>query len=144
MTDAELVLLKLSRLREHVALARRRRPADAGVLASDLDLRDALALSVLVAAGEAVEVAMHVVTDQGWGLPDSQRAALDALARAGVIDGDLAVTLGGVVHVRNRIAHGYASVDHARLWAELPQGLDALERFASAIARWMASQPGAP
>lgn len=28
--------------------------------------------------------------------------------------------------LRNRIAHGYASVDFARIWAELPSGLEAL------------------
>ena len=43
----------------------------------------------------------------------------------------------GVARVRNRIAHGYASVDHARLWAELPAGLDALALFAVRVAAWL-------
>jgi hypothetical protein len=32
------------------------------------------------------------------------------------------------------LAHGYASVDLSRLWAELPSGLDALARYVGAIA----------
>ena len=36
--------------------------------------------------------------------------------------------------LRNRLAHGYASVNVQRLWAELPQGLDALDDYARAIA----------
>jgi uncharacterized protein YutE (UPF0331/DUF86 family) len=36
--------------------------------------------------------------------------------------------------LRNRLAHGYASVDHERLWNELPQGLDALQRLVDAVA----------
>ncbi len=47
----------------------------------------------------------------------------------------------GVAGVRSRIAHGYASVDHARLWAELPAGLDALALFA---VRGRAHTPGPP
>lgn len=39
--------------------------------------------------------------------------------------------------LRNRLAHGYGSVDVERLWQELPAGLDALDRFAAAIAAWI-------
>ena len=39
--------------------------------------------------------------------------------------------------MRNRIAHGYASVDHERLWGELPDGLRALDAFAAAVAVWL-------
>lgn len=49
MTDVALVLLKLSRLRDYVVLARRRRPEEAAELATDVDRRDALALALLVA-----------------------------------------------------------------------------------------------
>lgn len=49
MTDAEIVLRKLATLREHVARARRRRPATVDVLLGDYDLQDALYMSLLVA-----------------------------------------------------------------------------------------------
>lgn len=137
MTDVALVLLKLARLREFVALARRRRPEEAAVLATDVDRRDALALALLVALSEAVDVAMHMATDEGWGVPDSQRAAFDVLERHRVIDASVARALTGIVHVRNRIVHGYASVDHEKLWAELPAGLHALEAYAAAVASWI-------
>lgn len=58
--------------------------------------------------------------------------------------------------LRNRLAHGYASVDMERigpfarldgptdlqdalaLWTELPAGIEALERFSSAVAAHLA------
>ncbi|MCC7541043.1 MAG: DUF86 domain-containing protein [Deltaproteobacteria bacterium] len=137
MTDVELVLLKLSRLRDFVQLARSRRPPSAEQLEADLERRDALALAVLVAAQEAVDVAYHVASDEGWGLPDSHGAAFDLLVAHGVLDVEIANAVRQVVRVRNRIAHGYASIDHARIWHELPEGLDALERYAAAVARWL-------
>lgn len=137
MTDAPLVLHKLSRLRDYVALARRRRPESADEMERDIDRRDALALALLVAVQESIDVAYHVAADEGWGLPDSHAAAFAFLASHGVVTPDLAAELSGVARVRNRIAHGYASVDHLRLWQELPRGLDVLDEYAAAIARWL-------
>jgi uncharacterized protein YutE (UPF0331/DUF86 family) len=41
---------------------------------------------------------------------------------------------------RNRIAHGYASVDVERLFTETPAGLDALERYAVALGTMVAGR----
>lgn len=138
MTDTLLVLRKLSVLREHVARARRRRPASVEAFRADLDLQDAAAMSLLVATQEAVDVALHVAADEGWGLAGSNAEAIEMLAHHGVITQALARALRQVIAVRNRIAHGYASVDLDRLWNELPSGLDTLDQYAAAVATWMA------
>ena len=137
MTDVGLVLHKLQRLNENIALVRQRRPPAADRLAADLVLRDAMALALLVAVQEAIDIAYHLAADEGWGVPDSHAAAFDMLASQGVLDADLAGRVTSVARVRNRIAHGYASVDHTRLWHELPDGLDALEAFARNVAAWL-------
>lgn len=137
MTDAELVLHKIQRLREYVALARERRPDESTTLEKDLVLRDAMALALLIAVQEAIDIAYHVAADEGWGIPDSHAAAFELLAAHGVLTGDLTRRLQGVARVRNRLAHGYASVDHSRLWRELPDGLEALDAFAASVASWL-------
>lgn len=130
MTDVELVLHKLRRLREQLALVRERRPEAADVLTTDLVLRDALALALLVATQEVVDIAYHMAADSGWGVPKSHADALELLAKHGVLRPETAASVTVVARVRNRIAHGYASVDHQMLWIELPAGLDTLEAFA--------------
>ncbi len=135
MTDPLILLKKLAMLREHAARVRRRRPPAQATFEADIDIQDALALSFLVAVQEANDIAMHIAADEGWDLPGSYAEAFEILARHSVITVDHARELGGVAAVRNRIAHGYASLDPGRLWAELPAGLDALERFVEAIAR---------
>jgi uncharacterized protein YutE (UPF0331/DUF86 family) len=52
----------------------------------------------------------------------------------GVIDTALARRLAAMAALRNRLAHGYASVDVERIWSELPEGLAALDGFAAAVA----------
>jgi len=46
--------------------------------------------------------------------------------------------MAGAAGLRNRLAHGYASVDPERLWAELPQGLDALDEYARGVGAFVA------
>lgn len=131
-------------LREHVARIRERRPSTASAFEADAVLQDAVALNVVVATQEAADIAMHMAADEGWGVPGSYRECFELLASQGVITTEHAGQLGNVVGVRNRIAHGYASVDPARLWNELPAGLDALDRFVEAIAKFADGERSSP
>lgn len=141
MTDAGLVLDKLRRLRDGVVLVRERRPSAPEVLATDGILRDAIAMALLVTVQEAIDIAYHVAADEGWGVPNSHAEALDLLASHRVLSAELARRVTAVVQVRNRLAHGYATVDHDRLWREIPGGLADLEAFAQSVAAWLPSIP---
>ncbi|MGH7899893.1 MAG: type VII toxin-antitoxin system HepT family RNase toxin [Candidatus Binatia bacterium] len=121
----------------HLGRAKRRRPETVEALRADVDLQDALALSLLVAIQEAVDLAFHIVADEGWGVPSSYAESFEILSRHGVIDAALAGDMAAASGLRNRIAHGYALLDVSRLWHEIPTGLAALERYAAAIARFV-------
>ncbi|HEY3356475.1 MAG TPA: HepT-like ribonuclease domain-containing protein [Polyangia bacterium] len=84
MTDAPLILRKIAVLREHLARVRRRRPATVEAFRDDVDLQDGVALSLFVAIQEAVDTALHVVADEGWGVPASYAEAFTTLAQHGV------------------------------------------------------------
>jgi uncharacterized protein YutE (UPF0331/DUF86 family) len=133
MTNVALVSRKLAVLQEHLRRLNERRPADAATLERDLLLQDAVAMSVMVVVQEAMDIALHVAADEGWELAATYREAFVVLARHGVIDDALAASLGSAVQLRNRIAHGYSSLDTGRLWAELPQGIASFQSFAGAI-----------
>lgn len=141
MTDKELVLRKLAILREHASRAARRRPADLEAFKRDDDAQDALAMSLFVALQEAIDVAFHIDADEGWSTPASNAESFETLATHAVIDRELADKLVVTVRIRNRLAHGYATVDVERVWRELPDGLAQLESYAAAVTKWLAAQP---
>jgi uncharacterized protein YutE (UPF0331/DUF86 family) len=89
-------------------------------------------------------IALHIASDEGWELASTYRGAFDVLAQRKVIDAGLAASLGNTAQLRNRIAHGYASVDAARLWTELPTGIAAFTAFAAAIGLFLQQAAGAP
>ena len=137
MTDPAVIARKLSALTEHCRRLRQRRPVDLEKLRESTLLQDAIALSILVAVQEAVDIALHISSDEGWGVPASYRESFELLARNGVVTADLANSMANAAALRNRIAHGYGTVDLDRLWADLPSGVATLEVFAGAIARYL-------
>ena len=139
MTDSAVVLRKLTSLREQVSRIRRRRPIDLAAFKFDTDRQDAIGMSLLVAIQDALDIALHMASDEGWGVPASYADGFALLASHGVIDTALASTLGNMAALRNRLAHGYAGVDMERIWTELPAGLAALEAFSSAVAGRLAA-----
>lgn len=111
-------------------------------LAADTERQDALGMALLVAIQEAIDLAFHVVTDERWGTPQSYADGFDLLAKGGVIDPELALEMTRATGLRHRLAHGYATIDLPRLWAELPRGLDALIEYAQAIGAYASREPG--
>jgi len=137
VTNKGLVLHKLGTLRTHVERLVRRRPEALDLLQHDVDLQDAIGMSVLVAVQEAVDIAFHIATDEGFGLPASNAESFDLLAKHHVVSSELAAALVRAAGLRNRLAHGYASIDVVRLWNELPEGVRALSEFSKAVASWL-------
>lgn len=83
MTDAMVVARKLAVMREHLDRVRRRRPDALEDLKMDSDRQDALAMSLLVVVQESLDLAFHLVTDEGWGLPASYAESFEILAKRG-------------------------------------------------------------
>lgn len=110
---------------------------DAGaILAQPLDAfladvrgRDVATFYVFLAVQECIDLGAHWVADAGWTPPDDAASTFDVLADRAAIDRPLADAMRAAVGLRNRIAHGYAMLDHRRLYAESREGLPALRRF---------------
>lgn len=141
MTNASLVARKLAILEDHLQRLRERRPASVEPFRSDLLLQDAIGMSVLVVVQEAMDIALHIASDEGWELSSTYRESFAVLARHAVIDAALSASLAGAAQLRNRIAHGYASLDVERLWTELPSGIASFEAFAASVSAFLRRPP---
>jgi len=140
VTNAALVTRKLAVVDEHLRRLRERRPEELESFMKDLLLQDAVALSVLVVVQEAMDIALHIASDEGWELASTYRDAFVVLERHGVIPAALAASLASAAQLRNRIAHGYATLDPGRLWSELPAGVASFEAYARSVSAFI--RPG--
>lgn len=134
MVRAEVVARKVARASAWLADASAILARPHEEYLADRRQRDLASFYLQLAIQEAIDLAAHWVSDEGWTPPADASATFDVLAERGAIDRDLATAMRAAVGVRNRIAHGYAGVDHARLHAEASSGVADVERFLAAIA----------
>ena len=134
MVNRDLVARKIARATAWMndAEAIVSQPLDAFL--GDVKSRDLATFYLFLAIQEAIDLGAHWIADAGWTPPDDTASVFDVLAGRGVIDQPLADPLRSAAGLRNRIAHGYASVDHRRLHAESQDGLRSLRQFFAAIA----------
>ena len=137
MTSADVVTRKLLSLNDALRELARPAAADANALVQDAILRAAVERWLQVAIEACVDIAEHVVADEGWTPPTSARAAFEVLALNGRIPVDLAQRLGSAAALRNLLVHDYATVDLTRLAAAVRHDLDDLRAFAAFAASWL-------
>lgn len=101
---------------------------------ADIKSRDLATFYIFLAIQDSIDLASHWVSDAGWSPPGEAAEAFDCLADHDVIDRKLATAMRAATGLRNRIAHGYASVDHTRLHQEYRDGSGAIKRFLSLAA----------
>jgi uncharacterized protein YutE (UPF0331/DUF86 family) len=101
---------------------------------ADEDQQDLASFHLLLAIQECIDLAAHWISDEGWPPPQEAASLFDVLADHKAIDRALAVSLRQAISLRNRISHGYSSVDHERIQVEYQTGVADLRRFLSAVA----------
>jgi uncharacterized protein YutE (UPF0331/DUF86 family) len=89
MVERDVVLAKVATIDRCLHRIAEVQKAAGGKLSS-VDIEDITVLNVTRAAQAAIDLATHVVTTEGYGLPDSVAAAFVLLAKHSVIDENLA------------------------------------------------------
>lgn len=133
MVRRDLVARKVARASAWLADTRRLIDRPVEPFLADAEGRDLTAFYLLLAIQECIDLAAHWVADAGWTPPDDAASTFDTLAARGVLSTDLAARLRASAGLRNRIAHGYASLDYARLHREATAGVSDLEQFLALV-----------
>ena len=123
----DLLLRKALQIRDRIGKVRAALPARPEAVLDDERLEAFLSFQLFLLIQDAVDLASHLVAARGLGVPGSQREVFDLLAGAGLLPGDTARGMGGMIALRNRIAHAYGDLDPVRMVREAPEGLARLE-----------------
>ena len=74
-----------------------------------------------MAAQCTIDLALSVIARRGLGVPQSYREAFELLARANIIDAELATELQKWAGLRNVLVHVYTALDLERIHRALAQ-----------------------
>ncbi len=86
-----------------------------------------------------VDVAQHIVSSEGFGVPSTNADAVRIVALRGVIPVDLGEELSRAVGFRNVLVHQYAVVDDGIVIAALDR-TEVFDEFVAAVAEWLLAQ----
>lgn len=143
MVDADRLLALLGRITARMRILEQYAHQDRDSLLADRVQLGDLKYTFQTAIEACIDAAQHVVADQGLGVPASNAAAFRSLVDAGLIDSDLATSLGGAVGFRNVLVHGYAEVDDGQVVSHL-QHLQEFRRFVAAMTRLLDASADPP
>lgn len=141
MVDRDVVAAKLAQLSEHIARVRKACPATADELRTDQDRCDLVAFNLMLAVQDCLDVASHIIADEGWPTATTLAEAFRRLGDEDVLSERVADALTRAAGLRNVVAHGYAGVDVGFVHRGATAGLADLEAFAAAIAVWLQDRP---
>jgi len=105
---------------------------------SDEAVQDRVDRNAQLAAQAAADIALHIVAAAGGAAPETYAAALLELGRLGIVPDESCRRMADVARLRNVLVHGYADLDHGRIFDELGWLDDAAE-FAAHVDRWLAT-----
>ena len=94
---------------------------------------DGVAFNLHLAVENCIDIAAHVISENGWGVPGSASEMFYLLEGRGMLDLQLTERMVKAVGLRNLIVHEYGAIDLDRLFVTVRRDLGDLTAFLSAV-----------
>ena len=107
----------------------------------NLDVEEIVTLNLQRAVQGSIDLAAHVVADEGWGVPQELRENFDLLLKNKVIDSELTNRLRKMVGFRNIAVHEYDTINVEILKSVVRDNLKDIEDFYMSVLRHLSLDP---
>lgn len=84
-----------------------------------------------------LDIAQHVIADEGYPQASTNKATMDVLQEEGILDPELAERMRRWMGFRNVLVHLYVDIDHGQSYDAIRNDLGDLEEFAAAVSRFL-------
>ena len=135
MVDRDLIIAKAASVRVHLDRIAAKAGADLQVFMSDLDRQDVVSFNLHLAVENCIDIAAHIISENGWGVPGSASEMFYLLEDRGILDPELTERMIKAVGLRNLIVHEYGKIDLNLLFATVRNNLNDLNSYLSSLFR---------
>ena len=132
MVDRDVIFEKVKQIQHSLKRIHDKVGDDVSRL-GDLDIEDIVVLNLQRAIQSTIDLAAHVIADEGLGLPSDLKENFVLLAKAEILSGDLSERLQSMVGFRNIAVHEYAAINKDVLAAVVTKDLADIEACYTAI-----------
>ena len=116
MVNQNIVKAKINHIQNCLQRLKEKQHISETELKGSADLQDIIVHNLQLAIQGCIDVASHVVSDEGWAVPDTLAGLFDILKQHKVIPPDLNEKLKKMVGFRNIIIHEYANMDMGKVF----------------------------
>ena len=133
MVDKGVFLAKVTMTEKCLRRVKEKCPATFEEFKADEDSQDVVLFNLMQAIQGCVDLAAHIVSDEGYGMAGSMQEFFELLSQQQLISTELAGRMGKAVGFRNLVAHEYARIDLVRVYFVANEGISDLEEFLAAM-----------
>jgi uncharacterized protein YutE (UPF0331/DUF86 family) len=124
---------KVSSVEKHLRRIKELPQISLDEFSNDANVQDILLFNLTQAIQNCIDIAAHIVSDEGWGVPATQSEMFDTLVEKSVISRELAKRLIAMVGFRNRVIHEYERLNLEIVYRVWTERLTDIEEFVSNV-----------
>ena len=133
MVNQALLKTKIAHINKSVERLSQKANVSLKEFKSDADLQDVIIHNLQLAIQGAIDIASHIISDEGWGVPNTLVGLFDILKEHKVLDEKITDVMRRMVGFRNIIVHEYDEVDLDKVHQILTSRLDDFNGFLKQI-----------
>lgn len=133
MVDKNLILAKAGSVRRHLKRVIDKRDIDLETFMQDIDRQESILFNLQIAIQNCIDVAAHIISDDGLGVPGSANEMLYLLEENGYVNHKITEKMVKAVGFRNLIVHEYGKIELQQVFQVVHADLKDIEEFMSSI-----------
>jgi len=138
LVDKNLILRKISELEEYITQLEELKDVTVEEYSKDWKIQRAVERTLQIAIELCVDIANHIISDEGWRVPVSYSDTFKVLKENKVIDNELFSIMERMARFRNIIVHNYDKLDQTIILDILKKNLEDFMKYRDSILKWLA------
>ncbi len=135
MVDKDLILAKASSVKRHLRRIEEKRNIDLNIFLKDIDRQESILFNLQMAIQNCIDIAAHIISDEGLGVPGSTNEMFYLLEENGYLDHDITEKMVKAVGFRNLIVHEYVKIELDQVFEIAVKDIKDLNEYLKSIFR---------
>lgn len=135
MVDKDLILAKASSVKRHLRRIEEKRNIDLNIFLKDIDRQESILFNLQMAIQNCIDIAAHIISDEGLGVPGSTNEMFYLLEENGYLDHDITEKMVKAVGFRNLIVHEYVKIELDQVFEIALKDIKDLNEYLKSIFR---------
>ena len=133
MVDTDLILAKAGSIKKHLNRVFEKRETDLRTFLKDIDRQESILFNIQMAVQNCIDIAAHIISDQGLGVPGSTNEMFYLLEENGYLDNEITEKMVKAVGLRNLIVHEYSKIDLDQIFEVAQKDITDLNEYLKSI-----------